>query len=143
MRLSVSVTRTRVPVSLSRFGEPVGKKIALVSLLNIIAAASVISAHADELVYEVRLENGAPQHYRLEVPSSVSPVKVNPSEWNQPQYATNKISPNAAVLAAVGWAGGLEDHDRAGKKGWGGAETKKLGAAEQKEWGGSEEKTTN
>jgi len=111
VRLSVSAPRNWVPVSLSRFGEPVGKKIALVSLLNIVAAASAISAHADELVYEVHLENGAPQNYRLEVPSSVSPVKVNPSEWNQPQYATNKISPNAAVLAAVGWAGGLEDHD--------------------------------
>ena len=59
----------------------------------------------------MRPESGAPQRYRLEVPSSVSPVKVTPSEWNQPQYATNKISPNAAVLAAVGWAGGLEDHD--------------------------------
>ena len=111
MRVSVSVTRSWVPVSLSRFGEPVGKKIALVSLLNIVAAASAISAHADPVVYEVRLENGAPQHYRLEVPSNVSSVKFNPSEWNQPQYATNKISPNAAVLAAVGWAGGLEDHD--------------------------------
>jgi hypothetical protein len=75
----------------------------------------------------------------LEVPPGITPVKLNPSEWNQPQYATDKISPNAAVLAAVGWAGGLEDHD----PDWGGAGKKKWGGAEQKKWGGSEEKPSN
>ena len=111
MRLSVSASRTWVPVSLQRFGEPVGKKIAFYSFLNVVAVASAVSALADDVVYKVRLENGVPQNYRLEVPASVSPVKVNPGDWIQPQYATNKISPNAAVLAAVGWAGGLDDHD--------------------------------
>ena len=110
VRVSASVPRTWVPVSLLRFGEPVGKKIAFLSL-NVVAALSAISANADDVVYKVRLESGAPQYYRLEVPPGISPAKVNPAEWNQAQYATNKISPNAAVLAAVGWAGGLEDHD--------------------------------
>jgi hypothetical protein len=84
VRLSVSAPRTWVPVSLSRFGEPVGKKTAYFSLLNVVAAASAISAHADDVVYKVRLENGVPQNYRLEVPPGISPVKLNPSEWNQP-----------------------------------------------------------
>jgi len=51
------------------------------------------------------------QYYLLEVPPGITPVKLNPSEWNQPQYATDEISQGAAVLAAVGWAGVLEDHD--------------------------------
>jgi hypothetical protein len=81
------------------------------SLLTSVLAVQAIPAAANGVTYKVRLENGVDQYYLLKVPSGVTPVKLKPSEWNQPQYATDKISPNAAVLAAVGWAGGLEDHD--------------------------------
>jgi hypothetical protein len=107
-------SRASIPVSAFRSENPICKKIAFLSLLTSALAAQAISAAANEVTYKVRLENGVDQYYVLEVPPGITPVKLNPSEWNQPQYATNKISPNAAVLAAVGWAGGLEDHDSGG-----------------------------
>jgi hypothetical protein len=94
-----------------RWENPIYKKVAFLSLLTSVLAVQAISAAANGVTYEVRLENGVDQYYLLEVPSGVTPVKLKPSEWNQPQNATDKISPNAAVLAAVGWAGGLKDHD--------------------------------
>jgi hypothetical protein len=98
-------------VSVFRLQQPIRKKIAWFSLLAAVVAAAGISAAADGVIYKVRLENGVDQYFRLEVPPGITPVKLDPSEWIQPQYATSKISPNAAVLAAVAWAGGLEDHD--------------------------------
>jgi hypothetical protein len=100
-----------IPVSVFRLDNPIYKKIAFLSLLTAVLAAQPILAAANGVIFKVRLENGVDQYYLLEVPSGITPVKVKPSEWAQPQYATDKISPNAAVLAAVAWAGGLEDHD--------------------------------
>jgi hypothetical protein len=98
-------------VSVFRRGNPIHKKVAFLSLLTSVLAVQAISAAANGVTYKVRLENGVDQYYLLEVPYGITPVKLKPSEWNQPQYATDKISPNSAVLAAVSWAGGLEDHD--------------------------------
>jgi hypothetical protein len=98
-------------VSVFQLRQPIRKKIAWFSLLASVVLVAGISAAADGVIYKVRLENGVDRYFRLEVQPGVTPVKLNPSEWNQPQYATTKISPNTAVLAAVAWAGGLEDHD--------------------------------
>jgi hypothetical protein len=111
VKIPVFLSRLSIPVSVFRLENPICKKVAFLSLLTSVLAAQAISAAAKGVIYKVRRENGVDQYYRLEVPPGTTPVKLNPSEWNQPQYATNKISPNAAVLAAVGWAGGLQDHD--------------------------------
>lgn len=111
MKVSVFSSRAWIPVSVLLLENPVCRKTAFLGLLSSLLAASPLSADADDVVYKVRLENGVDQYYRLEVPAGITPVKLNPSEWNQPQYATDKIPQAAAILAAVGWAGGLEDHD--------------------------------
>jgi hypothetical protein len=111
VRIPGFLSRASTPFSVFRLENPIYKKIAFLSLFTPLLAAQAISAAANGVTFKVRLENGADQYYLLEVPPGITPRKLNPSEWNQPQYATNKISPNAAVLAAVGWAGGLEDHD--------------------------------
>ena len=104
----------KIPGFCRRASNPIYKKVTFLSLLTSVLTVQAISAAANGVAYKVRLENGVDQYYLLEVPSGITPVKLKPSEWNQPQYATDKISPNAAVLAAVGWAGGLEDHDSGG-----------------------------
>jgi hypothetical protein len=114
VKIPVFFSRASIPVLVFRLENPIYEKIAFLSFLTSVLAAQAISAAANGVTYKVRLENGVDQYYLLEVPPSITPVKLNPGEWNQPQYATDKISPNAAVLAAVGWAGGLEDHDSGG-----------------------------
>jgi hypothetical protein len=104
-------SRASNPVSVFRWENPIYNKVAFLSFLISVLAVQAISAAANGVTYKVRLEDGVNQYYLLEVPPGITPVKLKPSKWNQPQYATDKISPNAAVLAAVGWAGGLEDHD--------------------------------
>ena len=111
VKLSSFFLPTSFAVSLFRSPQPIREKTAWFSLLASVVVIAGISAAADGVIYKVHLANGVDQYLRLEVPSGITPVKVNPNEWNQPQYATAKISPNAAVLAAVAWAGGLEDHD--------------------------------
>jgi hypothetical protein len=107
-------SRASIPVSIFRLENSIFKEIAFLSLLSSVLVLQATSAVANGVTYKVRLENGVDQYYLLEVPAGITPVKLNPGGWNQPQYATDKISPNAAVLAAVGWAGGLEDHDSGG-----------------------------
>jgi hypothetical protein len=114
VKIPVFFSRASIAVSVFRLENPIYKKIAFLSLLTSVLAAQAISAAANGVTYKVRLANGVDQYYLLEVPPGITPVKLNPSEWNQPQYATDKISPSAAVLAAVAWAGGLEDHDGGG-----------------------------
>jgi hypothetical protein len=106
--------RASIPVPVFRLENPIYKKIAFLILLTSALAAQAISAAANGVTYKVRFENGIDQYYLLEVPPRITPVKLDPSKWNQPQYATDETSRNAAVLAAVGWAGGLEDHDSGG-----------------------------
>jgi hypothetical protein len=70
----------------------------LLSILTLTLVAPAMAATTNGITFNVRQENGVDQHYRLEVPPNVPPAKPD----------TPKISQNAAAVAAVGWAGGLE-----------------------------------
>ena len=108
------LSRASFPISIFQLENLVHKKFAFLSLISSVLICQTVAASANGITYKIRLENGSEQAYHLEVPAGVEPVKLNPGEWNQPQYATDKISQNAATVAAVGWAGGLEDHDSGG-----------------------------
>jgi hypothetical protein len=108
------LSRASSPISFFQLENPVRKKVAFLSLISSVLICQTVAASANGITYKVRLENGSEQAYHLEVPAGIEPVKLKPGEWNQPQYATDKISQNAATVAAVGWAGGLEDHDSGG-----------------------------
>lgn len=69
----------------------------LLSTLAITVVAPAMAATTNGITFNVRQENGANQYYRLEVPPNVPPAKPD----------TPKISQDLAVIAAVGWAGGL------------------------------------
>jgi len=114
MKIPGSCSWASTRVSAYRLKHPVCKKVGFSSFLTIIIVSQAISASDSGVTYKVRLENGVDQYYLLQVPPGTTVKKLNPSEWNQPQHATDKISAPAAVLAAVGWAGGLEDHDSGG-----------------------------
>jgi hypothetical protein len=89
-----------------------GMKISLLSLSALAIALPMMAEAENGVTFQIKKEDGARQYYRLEVPPNLPPAKpVNGAEWNQPQYATSKFSQSAVILAAVGWAGGLEDHD--------------------------------
>ncbi len=114
MKAPVFLSRASIRLLLFQLKNPIYAKICfLCSLANLLAVQS-ISGATNAVTYKVRLENGTDQYYVLEVPASIPPVKLKSGDWNQPQYATEKISQPAAVLAAVGWAGGLDDHDSGG-----------------------------
>ena len=109
MKIAAFFSRASVPGFRSE--NPICKTVSFLSLLTSVLVAQAISAAADGIVYKVRLENGVDQYYLLDVPPNIPPVTLNPHDWNQPWYATDHIGQNAAVLAAVAWAGGTEDHD--------------------------------
>ena len=79
----------------------------------ILVAASLFTSKAFAVTYSVRSDSGT-QCYRLEAPAGYTPDQKH---LNDPNVGYNKgflvpISADAAVVAAVGWAGGLEDHDK-------------------------------
>ena len=82
-------------------GNPIYKKVSFSSLLVSVLVAQAISAAADGVTYKVRLENGVDQYYLLEVPPGITPIKLNPSEWNQPQYATGGLPMESLTAFAV------------------------------------------
>jgi hypothetical protein len=82
-------------------GNPIYKKVSFSSLLVSVLVAQAISAAADGVTYKVRLENGVDQYYLLEVPPGTIPIKLNPSEWNQPQYATGGLPMESLTAFAV------------------------------------------
>jgi len=99
--VNVLVFFSRVPGSVLRLGNPIYKKVSFSSLLVSVLVAQAISAAADGVTYKVRLENGVDQYYLLEVPPGITPIKLNPSEWNQPQYATGCLSMESLTAFAV------------------------------------------
>ena len=82
-------------------GNPIYKKVSSPSLLVSVLVAQAISAAADGVTYKVRLENGVGRYYLLEVPPGITPIKLNPSEWNQPQYATGGLPLESLTAFAV------------------------------------------
>ena len=79
----------------------------------ILVCASLFTSKAFALTFSVRSDSGT-QCYRLEAPAGYTPDQKH---LNDPNVGYNKgflvpISADAAVVAAVGWAGGLEDHDK-------------------------------
>ena len=92
----------------------------ILCLFGVLIAASLFTSTAFALTFSVRSDSGT-QCYRLEAPAGYTPsVKhlqdplgfAYNSESNVPgEGAHIPISADAAVVAAVGWAGGLQDHD--------------------------------
>lgn len=80
--------------------------------------AFVLSAHlfvssAEAIVYTVRTASG-PVTYSLEVPPG-TPVGTSIKPDKQVAYSANfPMTAGSAEVAAVGWAGGLEDKDKFG-----------------------------
>ena len=79
----------------------------------ILVCASLFTSKAFALTFSVRSDSGT-QCYRLEAPAGYTPDQKH---LNDPNVGYNRgflvpISADAAVVAAVGWAGGLEDHDK-------------------------------
>jgi len=70
-------------------------------LLTVFTFALVVptmAATTNGVTFNVRLDNGVDQYYRLEVPPNLPPAKAD----------TAKISQNEVPIIAVGWAAGLE-----------------------------------
>jgi hypothetical protein len=76
----------------------------------ILVAASLFTSKAFAVTYSVRSDSGT-QCYRLEVPGGITP---DPKALIDPDMAYSKlttVNPGSAQVAAVGWAGGLQEHD--------------------------------
>jgi hypothetical protein len=104
-------SRVPVPNGLVRFPNSLFKSAASLGFCILLFGDQTQAASPNGVTYRLRLEDGTEVAYHLEVPLGLQPVKLNPGKWNQPWYATDRISQNAAIVAAVAWAGGLEDHD--------------------------------
>jgi hypothetical protein len=78
---------------------------------SILVAASLFTSKAFAVTYPVRGDSGT-QCYSLEVPGGITP---NPNALIDPDMAYSKlttINPGSAEVAAVGWAGGLQEYDK-------------------------------
>ena len=84
-------------------------------IITILVAASLFTSKAFAVTYPVRGDSGT-QCYRLDAPAGVTPdVKyLRDADMPYSKLYTVPISAGAAEVAAVGWAGGLQDHDKAG-----------------------------
>jgi hypothetical protein len=83
-------------------------------IITFLVAASLFTSKAFAVTYSVRGDSGT-QCYRLDAPAGVTPdVKYlrDPDVLYSKLY-TVPITAGAAEVAAVGWAGGLQDHDKA------------------------------
>ena len=77
---------------------------------TILVAASLFTSKAFAVTYSVRSDSGT-QCYSLEVPAGITP---HPNALIDPDVAYSKlttVNPGSAEVAAVGWAGGLQEHD--------------------------------
>jgi hypothetical protein len=87
---------------------------------TILVAASLFTSKAFALTYPVRSDSGT-QCYRLEAPAGYTPDVKHLQDPNAFAYNSQSnvpgegihvpISAGAAEVAAVGWAGGLLEHD--------------------------------
>jgi hypothetical protein len=96
-------------------------KAPILCLFAVLVAASLFTSKAFALTYSVRSDSGT-QCYRLEAPAGYTPdVKhlqdPNGFAYNNVSNVPGEgihipISADAAVVAAVGWAGGLQEYDK-------------------------------
>ena len=87
-------------------------KAPILCLFGVLIAASLFTSKTFAVTFPVRSDSGT-QCYRLEAPASYTP---DPKHLNDPNVGYNKgflvpISADAAVVAAVGWAGGWQNHE--------------------------------
>jgi hypothetical protein len=80
-------------------------RINILFIASFVFVSSMIAKTANEIVYSVRLVNGASQWYQMVVPSSIPPA--NAVKWATPSVSHSKLSAQGAGIVAVGWAGGL------------------------------------
>jgi hypothetical protein len=88
-------------------------KAPILCISAVLVASSLFASKASAIIFPVRSDSGT-QCYSLEAPASYTPdVKYLTDPWMQ--YTTAHlvlpISAGAAEVAAVGWAGGLKEHD--------------------------------
>ncbi len=89
-------------------------KTIVLSIIACILVLPVTAKTRNELLFSVRLPNGADQHYQLVVPPNIPPTAVNPSTWATPYFAHSKVSPRMASVLAVAWAGGVSKKEKGG-----------------------------
>jgi hypothetical protein len=87
-------------------------KISILSTVSFLLVSSMMAKTPNEIVYNVRLENGASQWYQIVVPSSIPPA--NAVKWATPSLSHSKLSAQGAGIVAVGWAGGLSKSAKGG-----------------------------
>jgi len=89
-----------------------GMKTIVLSIIACILVLPVTAKTRNELLFSVRLPNGADQHYQLVVPADIAPAKGG--TWATPYLAHSKVSPRMASVLAVAWAGGLSKKEKGG-----------------------------
>jgi hypothetical protein len=85
-------------------------KASIFCLSTILVAASLFTSKAFAVEYSVRGDSGT-QCYRLDVPGGIAP---HPNSLIDPDMAYSRlttVNPGSAEVAAVGWAGGILEHD--------------------------------
>ena len=88
-------------------------KAPILCLSAVLVASSLFTSKVSAVTYAVRSDSGT-QCYRLEVPGGITPdPKALIDPW-MPYSKLITITAGSAEVAAVGWAGGLLDHDKAG-----------------------------
>src|ERR1700741_2013196 len=95
-------------------------KAPILCLFAVLVAASLFTSKAFALTFSVRSDSGT-QCYRLEAPAGYTPDPKHLADPNGVPYNAVSnvpgegmhipISAGAAEVAAVGWAGGLLEHD--------------------------------
>jgi hypothetical protein len=86
-------------------------KAPILCLFAVLVASSLFPSKVSAVAYAVRSDSGT-QCYRLEVPGGITP---DPKALIDPDMAYSRlitITAGSAEVAAVGWAGGLQDHDK-------------------------------
>jgi hypothetical protein len=86
-------------------------KAPILCISAVLVASSLFTSKASAVTYAVRGDSGT-QCYRLEVPGGITP---DPKALIDPDMAYSKlitITAGSAEVAAVGWAGGILDHDK-------------------------------
>jgi hypothetical protein len=87
-------------------------KAPILCLFAVLVASSLFPSKVSAVTYAVRSDSGT-QCYRLEVPGGITPdPKALIDPW-MPYSKLITITAGSAEVAAVGWAGGLKDHDKA------------------------------
>jgi hypothetical protein len=88
-------------------------KASILCVTALLVTSPLFISAASAVTYAVRGDSGT-QCYSLEVPGGIAP---KPTALIDPDMAYSRlttITPGSAEVAAVGWAGGLQDHDPAG-----------------------------